>query len=90
MSTAPQLVDWLWCTALVHEQHHIVLDLQKVTFLDCAGLSAIVQADRCVRTVNAHLIICSPPGTVQRLFEVTGLDDSLDVRPSWAVNSLTT
>jgi anti-sigma B factor antagonist len=89
MSTAPQLLDSLWCTALVHEQHHIVVDLRKVTFIDCAGLSAIVQADQRVRTVNAHLIVCGAPGTVQRLFEVTGLDGSLDVRPSWAVDSLT-
>jgi anti-sigma B factor antagonist len=82
-STAPQLLDALRCAALVHERCHIVLDLRNVTFLDCAGLNAVVEADQRVREAHAHLVVCHPPPTVQRLFEVTGLDDLIDVRPSW-------
>ena len=88
MSTAPQLLDSAWCAAVAHERHNIVLDMRDVTFIDSAGLGAIVRANQCVRSLGAHLIVCNPSRTLQRMFEVTGLDDQLDVRPVWAADSL--
>ena len=60
-----------------------------VVRLDSAGLNAIVSADRWVRDLNAHLVVCNPSRTVQLMIELAGLDDRLDVRPCWAASSLT-
>lgn len=89
MSTSPQLLDSVLSVALAHDRHHIVMDLRDVRFLDSSGLAAIVQANKSVRDLNAHLILCNPSRTVRRMFEVTGLDDVLDVRNGWAATSPT-
>ncbi|MFL6205957.1 MAG: STAS domain-containing protein [Acidimicrobiales bacterium] len=89
MATAPQLLDSLRCAAMLHERCYIVLDLRNLTFIDCVGVSAIIEGDQRAREAHAHLIVCNPPRMVQHLFEVTGLDDVLDVRPSWALSNLT-
>ena len=87
-STSAQLLDSVLSAAVAHDQHHIVIDLRDVGFIDSSGLDAIVQANRRVRDLNAHLVICNPSRTLRRMFEVTGLDDVLDVRPEWAATSL--
>ena len=89
MSTAPQLLDSLLCAAVAHDRHDIVVDLRDVGFMDSAGLNAIVLADRRLQDLNANLIVSNPSRSVQLMIEVTGLDDVLDVRPSWAASSLT-
>ena len=83
MSTSPKLLDAVLSAAVVSEQHHIVIDLRDVSLIDSSGLDAIVHAVRRVRDLKAHLIICNPSHAVQRMFELTGLDDVLDVRPVW-------
>ena len=50
MSTAPQLLDAVACTAEAHDRHNIVVDLQGVSFIDSVGLNALIRADRCVRS----------------------------------------
>lgn len=48
----------------------IILDLSQVTFMDCAGLRALIALDHHVRTVGGRvrLTALSPP--VARLFEL--------------------
>jgi anti-sigma B factor antagonist len=89
LSTGPELFESVVCAAAAHDRHHIVLDLRDVDFIDSEGLSSILRADRRARELNAHLILCNPSETVQRVFEVTGLDDLLDIRPGWAAPHLT-
>ena len=55
--------------------------MRNVRFIDSSGLGAIIEADRRLRNEGAHLVIVRPTGLVRRLFEMTGLDGSLDVRP---------
>ena len=88
MSTAPQLLDAVACTAETHDRHNIVVDLQDVSFIDSVGLNTLVRADRCVRTFNAHLVVSNPSKLIQHMFEVTGLDAQLDVRSGWAATGL--
>ena len=88
MSTAPQLLDSVLCAAVTHDRHDIVVDLRDVSFMDSAGLNAIVLADRRLRDLDTNLIVSNPSRTVQLMIEVTDLDDILDVRPCWAASRL--
>lgn len=87
--TAPELLDSVQCAAAANDRCNIVVDLRDVSFIDPAGLDALVRADRGVRELNAHMIVCNPSRTVQCMLEMTGLDDVLDIRPGWASRGLT-
>jgi anti-sigma B factor antagonist len=75
VSTAPELrrvVDELNGT---HDQ--VLLDLDRLRFMDSTGLAAIVHADLLVSRNGQRLTIrCNSP-QAQRLFEITGLRDQL-------------
>jgi anti-sigma B factor antagonist len=82
-AVAPQLLDSVLCAGLAYDHHHIVVDLAAVTFMDSAGLSALAEADRRLREQCSHLVVANPTKQIIRIFELVGLDDQLDIRPSW-------
>ena len=59
----------------------IVLDLTAVSFLDSTVLGTIVGLLRRVREAGGELRTVLPETTARRIFEITGLDKALDVRP---------
>ena len=58
----------------------VVVDLTSTTFIDSAGLGALVGEHRRMRERGGRLRIVRPPALVARAFEVTGLDEVLDMR----------
>ncbi len=52
----------------------IVVDLAKVTFLDAAGLGALVRTMSRLRRRHGGMQVRSPSPRVQKTFEITGLD----------------
>jgi anti-sigma B factor antagonist len=76
--TAPEL------RARLHEAtdgraRHVVVDLADVTFIDSAGLGALVGAHRRMQEGGGRLSIVRPPPLVARAFELTGLDEVFDL-----------
>jgi anti-sigma B factor antagonist len=57
----------------------VVVDLSGVTFIDSAGLGALVGAHRRMREAGGVLRIVQPPPLVGRAFELTGLNEVLDL-----------
>ena len=57
----------------------IVLDLSKLTFLDSTGLRCLVTADRRARESGRRIVIVRGPDAVQRVFEITRLDERLEL-----------
>jgi anti-anti-sigma factor len=56
---------------------HLTLDLSNVTFIDSTGLQAVIDArNRCAQHKQEFRITPGPP-SVQRIFEITGLLESL-------------
>lgn len=55
-----------------HEKNIVSIDLQELTFLDCAGLTAIVHAAAHAAATGARLILVGAVGQVGRLFDLTG------------------
>jgi anti-sigma B factor antagonist len=59
----------------------VVLDMTDVAFIDSTGLSVLLNALRRVTRRDGRLaIVCTNP-TVLRLFEITRLDTTFDIRP---------
>lgn len=60
----------------------LILDLAGVTFLDAAGISAILSP---CRAGDLRVTMIAPPGRVRRLLEIVGADravEVLDARPA--------
>jgi anti-sigma B factor antagonist len=80
-STASALYDKL-SDLEVQDTHNVVLDLAKVTFMDSTGLAVIVTEHKRLQHSEGALTIFSPPSSVRRLFEITGLTTVLDIVPA--------
>jgi anti-sigma B factor antagonist len=62
----------------------LVVDLTGVAFMDSTALGTLVGAVRRVREVGGELAIVLPETAARRIFEITGLDEVLDVHPTRA------
>jgi anti-anti-sigma factor len=58
----------------------IVVDLEDVSFLDCAGLSTLV-ATRAMLGPGRSMIVRGARPSVRKIFDITGLVEALGVRP---------
>jgi anti-anti-sigma factor len=54
------------------EKSIVSVDLQELTFVDCAGLTAIVHAAARAAAMETKLILVGATGQVARLFNLTG------------------
>lgn len=63
--------------ACAGEPELIVVDLRSLTFIDSSGLHALLTGHELCRARGHELRIIPGPEKVQRLFELTGMDDAL-------------
>ncbi|MFJ9444967.1 STAS domain-containing protein [Kitasatospora sp. NPDC101235] len=63
------------------EHHVVVLDLSQVTFMDCAGLGALVQARNQADHSGRRLVLHGTGRPVARLLKLTGLTRRLAPAP---------
>lgn len=61
------------------EDKLVVLDLSGLTFLDSTGLRLMVTADQRAQKDGRRLVIVKGPETVQRVFSITKLDETLEM-----------
>jgi anti-anti-sigma factor len=57
----------------------IVLDLRQLAFMDSTGLRVIVAADGRAREQGRRLVIVRGSDTVQRIIQMTRLDERLEI-----------
>jgi anti-sigma B factor antagonist len=57
----------------------LVVDLSGLQFMDSSGLRALVMADDRARKQGRRLAIVPGPPTVRRVFEITKLDERLEL-----------
>ena len=53
--------------------HQLTIDLEQVSFLDCAGIGMLVDARRRVQEHGGSLTLVRPAPLVRRVLEVTGM-----------------
>jgi anti-anti-sigma factor len=56
-----------------------LLDLRGLTFIDCAGLRALLAAGALVRVIGGRMVIAHIPPQVRRLLGLRGLNNRLRV-----------
>ena|SRR5438552_2912955 len=57
----------------------LVLDLRRVGFIDSTGLRAVIAADERARSESRRLVVVRGSDAVERLFNVTQLDQRLEI-----------
>ena len=55
----------------------LALDLRGLGFLDTSGLQLVLETFRRARTEDWELVVVRGPRSVQRVFEIAGLEDML-------------
>lgn len=69
--------------ALAATGDRLLVDLSAVTFMESAGLAALVAARHAVNGHGERLaIVCLPGGRVRRLLDLTGVDELFVTYPS--------
>ncbi|GAF12094.1 anti-sigma F factor antagonist [Bacillus sp. JCM 19046] len=59
--------------ALIAHTTHIVLNLEKLSFMDSSGLGVILGRYKQVKANGGEMIVCAISPSVERLFEMSGL-----------------
>ena len=81
VTTAPEFSRRL-NAAIARGKTGLVLDLTPTEFIDSTGLSVLLNGLRKVTRQRGHMaLVCTNP-TVLRLFEITRLDTTFDIRPT--------
>jgi anti-anti-sigma factor len=75
LATAPALRTALLRLLADHHPTALVVDLDAVTFLDCAGLSALVAARNAAIGTGRQVRVTNPQPIVRRVLDLTGLSD---------------
>lgn len=60
----------------------LVLDLSALSFIDSAGLAAIIAAHKGTRSAGTRLVLAGPSEAVRKVLAVTGLASVLTVADS--------
>lgn len=71
--TAPRLRESI-VEAVEAGRHRLIIDVQKVEFLDSTGLGVLVGALKRVRADGGSLDIVCTQDRILKIFEITGLD----------------
>ncbi len=58
----------------------VVVDLAGLRFMDSTGMSVLLNAQRRLARQGRALSVVCPPGPVLRVFELTNMVDTLNVR----------
>jgi len=79
--TAPKLREQF--TQLVEDgRYHLVVDLEKVAFLDSTGLGVLVGGLKRVRSQDGSLSLVCTQDRILKVFRITGLDKVFPVYDS--------
>lgn len=69
---------------LTDRRTRIILDMQKVTFINSSGLGALISALRDIRLSGGRIVLCHMAPYIEEIFAITGLTRVFDCYPSVA------
>jgi stage II sporulation protein AA (anti-sigma F factor antagonist) len=62
--------------------HHIVLNLEHLSFMDSSGLGVILGRYKQIKQVQGEMVVCAISPAIQRLFEMSGLFKIIRLEPT--------
>ena len=79
LGTVPQLEAELEKAEASSPAGTLVLDLRELSFMDSSGLRVILMAAERAKGTGRRFTLVRGPETVNRVFEVTGTDEHLEI-----------
>lgn len=67
-------------TIMKKEGQEVIVDLEEVTYMDSTGLGVFISALKSAKEHNSELKLVNIQDRVYRLFQITGLDEIMDVK----------
>lgn len=64
-----------------HDGGEVILDMEKLSFIDSAGLRAIIHIERAAQERRVPLIVSPPPVPITELLRTAGLSERLSAGP---------
>ncbi len=83
MTTAPRLREQV-IRVVVDGQAHVILDLDRVDFIDSTGLGVVVGLLKRTRSQGGDLRLVSTRSSLRKVLELTALDQALPMMESVA------
>lgn len=62
--------------------HHIILNLEQLTFMDSSGIGVILGRYKQIRQVHGEMVVCAISPAIQRLFDMSGLFKIIRMEPT--------
>jgi anti-sigma B factor antagonist len=81
LATAPNLKAAL-DAAIDEGARYVLVDFADVAFLDSTGIGVLLSVERKLRARDGALIVVCDDPLIRRVFEISGLTDVLNIRPS--------
>ena len=69
-------------TLVGNNQKHLLVNFEKVSFMDSAGLGVVLYGKRICEGAGGTFAICSVQGYVTNLFKLTNLDRAVRMYPN--------
>ncbi len=69
-------------TLIGDEDRAVILDLEKLLYVSSAGLRALLLTGKTLKGRNSELVLCSLPGPIRRVFEISGFDKLFAIHTS--------
>jgi anti-anti-sigma factor len=79
-ATAPQLEREALAALFSATPSELVLDFEQVSFMDSAGVRALISLHHTMRERDGTLVLVNVPATPRRILEVSGLTDRFELR----------
>jgi len=61
------------------DEQRLVLDLSSVSFMSAGAIGVIARARTRIQNAHGQLFVICPSPRLQRLFEIAGLDDTIEI-----------
>lgn len=71
--TATQLRQEVDAALEKNELTHILLNLERLTFMDSSGLGVVLGRYKLIQTLGGEMVVCGIHPQIKRLFEMSGL-----------------
>lgn len=76
-ATASKLEDAL--APVVDSSREVTVDLAELEYISSAGLRVLLSAHKSLASKGGSLTICNPQESVREVFEITGLNEALNI-----------
>ena len=80
--TADELRDKVSNAIVKNNVRHIILNLERLSFMDSSGLGVILGRYKQIKQVHGEMVVCAISPAVHRLFDMSGLFKIMYLEPT--------